>query len=260
MTESTTGKRTLDVPRLLGIDISRYQGTVDWDKVKAAGVKFVFVKATEGKTFVDPMFATNWRQLKEKGVPRGAYHFYRTDVSLQSQIDNFCNTVGSLQAGDLPPVLDVEVESQWTHLSVKQRVDLVNGWMRGVEQKLGVKPIIYLSTSFATGVLGGDATLAHYLLWVAHYTAMPNPKVPAPWSVETIWQKSENGTIDGIKDAHVDIDYFHGTEADLDRIKVTANMLRGLPVRKPGGTGLQRIYSLIYYSICDLFNGRPKRG
>ncbi len=255
-----TDNNKFAVERLLGIDVSRYQGTIDWDKVKAAGVKFVFIKATEGASFVDPMFATNWRQLKEKGIPRGPYHFYRTDVSLQSQIDNFCNTVGSLEAGDLPPVLDVEVNSQWTHLSPKQRIDLVNGWMKGVEAKLGVKPIIYLSTAFATDVLKGDLTLAHYLLWVAHYTAQPDPKVPAPWSVETIWQKSENGTIDGIKDSKVDIDYFHGSAADLERIKVQPHMLRGLPVRKPGGTGWRRIYSLIYFNLRDLINGRPKRG
>lgn len=255
-----TDNRKAAAERLFGIDVSRYQGTVDWTKVKAAGVKYAFIKATEGRTWVDPMFARNWRELKEKGIPRGAYHFYRTDVPLQAQIDNFCNTVGSLEAGDLPPVLDVEVPSVWNHLSVKQRVDLCNGWMRGVEAKLGVKPIIYLSSSFATDVLKGDPSLAAYLLWVAHYTAQPNPRVPAPWSTWTFWQYSESGTVDGINDTKVDMNHFNGSAADLDRIKVTARHLQGLPVRKPGGTGLRRIASLIYFTVSDLVNGRPKRG
>lgn len=255
-----TDIRNAGAARLLGIDVSRYQGTVDWAKVKAAGCKFAFIKATEGRTWVDPMFARNWRELKEKGIPRGAYHFFRTDAPLQAQIDNFCNTVGSLEAGDLPPVLDVEVPSFWNHLSVKQRLDLVNGWQRGVEQKLGVKPIIYLSTSFATDVLKGDQTLAAYILWLAHYTAQPNPRVPAPWTTWDFWQWSENGTIDGIKDQKVDMNFFNGTEADLERIKVPAHAVQHLPVRKPGGTGWRRIASLLYFTINDLVNGRPKRG
>lgn len=246
--------------RLLGIDVSRYQGTVDWAKVKAAGCKYAFIKATEGRTWVDPMFARNWRELKEKGIPRGAYHFYRTDVPLQAQIDNFCKTVGSLAPGDLPPVLDVEVPSQWTHLSAKQRVDLCNGWMKGVEEKLGVKPIIYLSPSFATDVLRNDASLAPYPLWLAHYTAQPNPKVPGPWRTWVFWQWSETGTIDGITDTKVDMNWFNGSAADLDRIKVSTHALAGLPVRKSGGTGMRRIASMIYFAFSDLVNGRRKRG
>lgn len=245
--------------RLFGIDVSRYQGTIDWQKVKAAGVKYAFIKATEGQTFVDPMFARNWRELKAKGIPRGAYHFFRPSTNLQGQIDNFCKVVGSLEPGDLPPVLDVEVPSLWTHLTVKQRLALVNGWMKGVEEKLGVKPIIYLSSSFAGDVLGGDASLRPYILWVAHYTSRPSPRVPAPWADWNFWQYSESGTVDGIKDQAVDLNHFNGSAAALDVIKVSERAVAHMPKQAPGGTGWQRAISIAYYALSDLLVGRKTR-
>ena len=96
-----------NVNTLFGIDVSHHQGTIDWNKVKAAGVQFVFLKATEGETFVDKRYAINRAGAKAVGIPCGAYHFFRPKASLTAQIDNFVKTVAKLQPGDLPPVLDI---------------------------------------------------------------------------------------------------------------------------------------------------------
>ncbi|MBU6455879.1 MAG: glycoside hydrolase family 25 protein, partial [Cyanobacteria bacterium REEB67] len=101
---------------LNGVDISHFQGSVDFEKLKAAGIAFVFIKATEGGTLVDEKFAVYWKAAKAAGIPRGAYHFFRPKGSVQAQIANFVNTVGSLKVGDLPPVVDLEVPEDWANI------------------------------------------------------------------------------------------------------------------------------------------------
>lgn len=208
--------------RLFGIDVSHHQGSVDWAKARAAGVQFAFIKATEGGTFVDPQFSRNRRALKEAGIPCGAYHFFRTTSSLEAQVANFIRTVGKLEQGELPPVLDIEVPEQWQNLSLAERLALVHGFCHAVEKKLGVKPILYLSPSFAKDVLRGEAGLKRYLLWLAHYTTAAEPRTPAPWTDWHFWQYSENGTVDGIANRSVDMNRLNGGQAELDAIKVRA--------------------------------------
>ena len=91
-----------------GVDISHYDGTIDWTQVKAAGISFAFAKATEGTSYVDPTFATNWAGMKAAGIVRGAYHFFDPAVDATSQVTYCLATVGTLEAGDLPIVLDFE--------------------------------------------------------------------------------------------------------------------------------------------------------
>lgn len=218
--------------RLFGIDVSHYQGDIDWKRVQKAGVQFAFIKATEGESMVDDKFAANIKNSRALGIPCGAYHFFIPSVSVQAQVDNFCNAVGSLQPGDLPPVLDVEVPSKWFHtagpapeaeipaiwlgLTVEQRVSRIVEWMTAVEKRLGVTPILYLSPSFATTVLGSSPALKKYLLWLAHY-GVSTPTIPAPWTVATFWQFSDKGTVDGTGGG-VDSNWFNGTLSDLQAL------------------------------------------
>jgi lysozyme len=94
--------------KISGMDVSAYQGNIDWQRVKRAGVEFVFIKATEGATYIDKVFARNRSGAREVAIPCGAYHYFQPNVSAPSQIENLVRTVGRLQKGDLPPVLDVE--------------------------------------------------------------------------------------------------------------------------------------------------------
>jgi len=210
-----------DSSTILGLDCSHHQGTIDFAKVKAAGASFVFIKATEGLDFVDPNFTQYWQAAKDAGIPRGVYHFFHPQDDLQSQIDFFCKTVGALEAGDLPPVLDIEVPAEWTGFTVAQRVQMILGWLQGVEAKLGVQPIIYINNTMANTVLSNPAAFKSYVLWIAFYTSLSIPVIPLPWTVWTFWQYTETGTIDGVSGA-VDLDRFNGSLADLQRLRINS--------------------------------------
>ena len=93
---------------LLGIDVSHYQGDVNWFAVAGGGVKFAFAKATEGNTWVDTRFTQNWSRIQEVGLVRGAYHFGRPGRDAETQAVHFASVVGPLGFNDLPPVLDIE--------------------------------------------------------------------------------------------------------------------------------------------------------
>ena len=100
--------------RIQGIDVSHFQGTVNWQEVKQAGMKFAFAKATEGQSYVDSLFTNNWTNIKAAGLLRGAYHFFDAGVDGNSQAHHFLETV-QVEANDLPPVIDVEAAASATN-------------------------------------------------------------------------------------------------------------------------------------------------
>ncbi len=215
-------KKKAAATRLFGIDISHHQGAVgDWNRVANAGVKYTFLKASEGSSFKDRRFNANRLGSANAGIPSGGYHFMRPNAPVDRQINNFVSVIGSMRKGELPPVLDIEVPEIWRNLSLNQRVKIVRQWLDGVEDALSVRPIIYLSSSFAGEVLNNQAWLKDYLLWLAHYTRAANPRTPEPWKSSsgwTFWQYSETGRVDGIGDRFVDLNWFNGDSAALQKL------------------------------------------
>lgn len=209
-------RKRLDSNQTAGIDVSSYQGVIDWTKV-AARYKFAFIKATEGAHFIDAQFSRNWQQSRQKGVVRGAYHFFRPQTDAGVQAQNFISTVGALKTGDLPPVLDLEVPSDWEPIAQSKRVGLILTWCNAVEKALGVKPILYFSPSFITDVIGTEnaEALKDYPLWIANYTT-GSPTIPAPWTEWMFWQFSDKGTVSGV-DGEVDMDWYNGMFAMLKK-------------------------------------------
>lgn len=218
--------------RLPGIDVSKWQGAVNWPQVKAAGVEFAFARATYGTTTVDNEFAANWSGMRDAGVVRGAYHFFVTAEDATEQARLFLKTVGSLAPGDLPPVLDVEAESG----TGANLVSDVQTWLSIVEQGLGRTPIIYTGPSFWNENMQGD--FGRYPLWVAEY-GVSAPKSVNGWSGWTFWQYSESGTIAGVSGS-VDLDYFDGSPADLAALCVASaggtTAASAPPVNQPATT------------------------
>lgn len=209
--------------RLFGIDVAHHEGVIDWKKVSAAGVKYAFLKASEASTFKDKRYRFNRAECAKNGIPSGGYHFFRPHAPISNQVNNLVSMVGAMQDGELPPVLDLEVPESWKSLSLRQRLNIVRAWLDGVENALNVKPIIYLSSSFAGDILGSDKFLANYVLWLAHYTRAANPRVPEPWKSSsdkswTFWQYSETGRVDGITDDLVDLNRFNGDAAALQKL------------------------------------------
>ena len=191
-----------------GIDVSRYQKSINWmmvQKMQVQDVKlgFAFMKATEGIGLVDEQFRRNWRKAKEAGLVRGAYHFFIPSKSGKAQAENFIATV-NLAPGDLPPVLDVETLSG---ASVDELRNNVKEWLETVEDYYGVQPIIYSNAAFYTNYL--DQKFSHYPLWVAHYLQRQQPRVNRPW---LIWQHNEAGRVNGISTG-VDFNAFNGDSA-----------------------------------------------
>jgi lysozyme len=196
-----------------GIDVSHWDGTINWAAVSGAGIQFAFMKATEGTTFVDPQFQANWSHCAQNQVIRGAYHFFHPATDPIAQADFFVQTAGVPQPGDLPPTLDFETTDGLGGAAAAQSA---LQFLQRVEQKTQRTPILYSSSSFFNGTLGGPAGFDSYLLWDANwYVQCPNIPDP-PWTHWTLWQNSAMGTIAGIAGMNnVDLDEFNGSLSDL---------------------------------------------
>lgn len=189
-----------------GIDVSLYQGAINWTTVKP-NISYAFIKATQGSTIVDPQFANNWAQAKANGIPRGAYHYFKFMDNPQAQADLFINTLKG-DYGELPPVVDVEDTSYAASINnLKTFIDIVG-------QKTGRRCMIYTAKWFWNASRwGGPVTWAKdYDLWTASYTTAPI--VPDDWFVNNValwrfWQYTSSGAVGGIT-GNVDMDKFNG--------------------------------------------------
>src|SRR5436305_498109 len=191
-----------------GLDVSHYQGTIDWDLVAQAGMTFAFIKATDGVTSFDPQFETNWNGANAAGLLRGAYHFYEPGSDPHQQAASFLSVVQP-SPGELPPVLDVEMPGEASAI-----ISGIEVWLTTVEQALGKTPILYTNPSFWAGL--GTSSFGRFPLWIAEY-GVTSPKIPEGWSTWTFWQDSDNGSVPGIA-TPVDLDFFQGTLQDLQEL------------------------------------------
>lgn len=193
-----------------GIDVSRYQGRIDWAQVAEQDFHFAFVKATEGSTHIDTLFAHNWDELSSSSMARGAYHFYRPSVSAELQARHFINQV-EMEVGDLPPVLDIEVKAKQPVDEL--RADLLK-WLNLVEEHYGVKPILYTNQKFYNKYLAGHFN--DYPLWIARYNEEePVLACGRKWG---FWQYGNRGLVKGI-DGHVDLNVFRAHWEDFERLR-----------------------------------------
>ena len=191
--------------RAIGIDVSQFQGTIDWEQAKAVDdglpLTFVFVRATAGNDKKDHQFDTNWQKAKEHNFIRGAYHYYRPNENSIEQATNFIKTV-ALNKGDLPPVLDIE------QLPKDQSMDsLKKGlkrWLDRVETHYGIRPIIYSGEKYYTDFLKKE--FSDYTFWVANYNDWVGT-IKEDWA---FWQFTEKAAIPGISE-RVDLNIYNGT-------------------------------------------------
>jgi lysozyme len=190
-----------------GIDVSHYQGIVNWPQVGQAGIEFAFAKATDGLTWTDPQFGVNWQGMKAAGILRGAYHFFEPTDDAAGQAQFFLQTV-KLAAGDLPPALDVETAGS----SPAALWEGVETWLQTVAAATGVQPFLYMDPAFANANLA-PTSLAAYPLWIADY-GVAEPTLPTGWSNWLLWQHSQSGTVPGIAGS-VDLDQLDGPIAKL---------------------------------------------
>lgn len=192
-----------------GIDVSKYQGEVDWNAVAASGVKFAYIKATEGGDHLDERFQANWQASKLAGVPRGAYHFVYWCRPATEEVSWFEQNV-PVEDDALPPVLDVEPtpESKTCHrrLDRDSAVADMRVMLEEMERHFGKRPIIYTSVDFYEAILS-DGALANYPMWVRSTKHHPSVRYgTTPWK---FWQYQADGHIPGIE-GKVDRNAFYG--------------------------------------------------
>ncbi len=212
--EPDTAVTCADAGTLFGIDVSKWQGEIDWAAVAADGVHYAIIRATHGTTIIDEWFDYNWEQAHAHGIIAGVYQYFEPAEDPIAQADVMLQMMGTLQPGDLPPVIDVESS---TNSTPAQTAAAVGAWIEHVEAATGVKPIIYTGRYFWQDNVGTDA-FADYPLWIAHYTS-ECPNIPDQWSDWVFHQYSSSGTVAGIVGA-VDTNLFNGDLDDLMALTV----------------------------------------
>ena len=168
------------------------------------GYQFAFIKATEGTTFKNSLFDSDWAAALNAGVIRGAYHFFHPGDDPVAQAQFFLATIGSLQRNDLPPVLDWEVTDG---MSASVQIQNAQIWLQQVESATGKTPIIYVDPSF-WNQLGNPPEFVRYPLYIANY-GVTCPSIPPPWNTWAFWQTGI-GPVPGLQSVQADLDVFNG--------------------------------------------------
>ena len=194
---------------LKGIDVSVHNGHVDWAKVKSSGQSFAFARVSDGLNYPDTEFAANWSGIKAAGLTRGVYQYFRPGQDALAQADLLLSKIGTLGAGDLSPVIDVETANGESSSTVVKGVRI---WIDRVKAKTGRDPIIYAAAGF-WDTLSSTSQFASQKLWVANYGASC-PFMPNTWGKWSFWQNSESGSVAGVSGG-VDTNFFNGSLADL---------------------------------------------
>ena len=171
--------------RTRGIDVSKYQGTINWTKVaKDSTIRFVYVKATEGTSIQDPMYRTNLTKAKKAGLLVGSYHLYSSKTTAYQQMGNIRKVIKKSEQ-DLVPVLDIE-----GHHSGRLYMERVDKLLELMEKEYGVRPIIYTSEKLYKTHFAGKK-YQKYHIFIANYRGAPTVRY-------TLWQYTERGHCSGI--------------------------------------------------------------
>lgn len=211
--------RTIEVlsrhsDKVIGFDVSHYQGVIDWALVDSVSGKspleFVFVRATMGEDSKDKAFSINWKGARANHFIRGAYHYYRPDENSVEQAKNFINVV-KLSEGDLPPVLDIEERPKGQ--SMDSLVLGLQRWMDIVEKHYKVKPILYSGENYYSTHL--KKWFPEHTIWIANYNFFVE-EIKPEWH---FWQFTEKGVIKGI-DGKVDLNIYNGNKTELRKLLV----------------------------------------
>jgi len=201
-----------------GIDVSSYQGSVNWATVKANGIAFAYVKATEGTTYTNPDFSQQYEGSYNAGLIRGAYHFAHPDSSSGTTQANYFVANGGGWSADgktLPGVLDIEYNPSGAtcySLSQAAMVQWISDFSTAYHSKTTRYPVIYTTTDWWTTCTGNTSKFASTSpLWIARYASSAGT-LPAGWSFYTFWQYADSGANPG------DADLFNGDAAGLSRM------------------------------------------
>jgi len=197
-----------------GVDISSFQGEIDWQVLASQNIDFAFIKATEGSTFQDEKFKYNWGNSLKTNLKIGAYHFFSYDSDGISQAKNFINIVPKID-GNLPPVVDIEFYGKYNNhpQNKEQTAKILNDLLSELENYYGKKPIIYATMKSYKLYLSNG--YEEYSIWIRDVFAKPSLPDNKNW---TFWQYSDHEKLDGYngKETFIDINAFNGSSQNFD--------------------------------------------
>lgn len=212
---TSTGRSAPDVPNsdtypVQGVDISYYQGNVNWETLSQQGITFAYVKATEGIDYTDSQFSTNWTTGNASSVYLGAYHFWRFEDSGAEQAEHFIETVPKTE-NTLPPVIDVEIyESLGDDVKPDpaETVTQLRIMAEKLEEYYGVAPILYVAPN--TYRWYGKQLQSDYPIWISNYYY-------EPYFHWTFWQYCNDGILEGYdgEQIHIDLNVYEGSYSEF---------------------------------------------
>ncbi len=192
-----------------GVDVSHYQGEIQWEVLARQDISFAFIKATEGSGFTDECFTKNFRDARSAGLRVGAYHFFSFDSCGKTQAEHFIRTVAPFE-GMLPPVVDFEFYGdKWDNppdiTIARQELDTL---LTALEAHYGMKPILYATEETYDLYLSGE--YEHYDIWIRNVISSPRLSDGRDW---TFWQYSNRGGLEGFggTERYIDLNVFCGT-------------------------------------------------
>jgi lysozyme len=197
-----------------GVDVSSYQGEIDWNTLANHNIQFAFIKATEGSSYIDEYYAENYENAIKTNLRVGAYHFFSYDSPGKTQAQNFISVV--LNTDDLlPPVIDVEFygdkeRNPPDHESVRQEL---SDLLLALEEHYGKKPIIYATEKSYELYIA--ESFMDYDLWIRNVFSRPSVSNNRSW---TFWQYTNREVLDGYvgKEKYIDMNVFCGTQEEFD--------------------------------------------
>lgn len=195
-----------------GVDVSYYQGEIDWQVLAKENISFAFIKATEGSSHIDIKFKENWEQAGETDLKRGAYHFFSFESSGKTQAEHFISVVPKT-AGDISPVIDIEFYGDrfYNRPNAAKTREELQDFLDMLEAYYGVKPIIYATESSYSTYIRGH--FDEYPLWIRNVYFSPNMGMPGKW---TFWQYDSEAKLQGYsgEEEHIDLNVFCGSKKD----------------------------------------------
>lgn len=196
-----------------GVDVSSYQGKIDWNKLSSQNLSFAFIKATEGSSFVDPCFAYNYEQAQKTQLRIGAYHFFSYDSSGATQANHFISTVDKIN-DMLPPVIDLEFygDKEKNPPEAEQVREQLDVMLTKLEGYYGQRPIIYATEKSYSLYLSG--AYDEYDIWIRNVVTGPSLSDQREW---TFWQYTNRARLEGYrgKEKYIDMNVFHGTPEEF---------------------------------------------
>ncbi|WP_063653639.1 glycoside hydrolase family 25 protein [Candidatus Arsenophonus triatominarum] len=199
-----------------GIDVSKWQGTIDWKKVADSGVKHVFIKMSEGGTYTDPKFKENFKNAKNAGIQANCYHYFRAVSSTpQQQFENIKKNLSSAGFDPSKNSLAIDVESKnnqgATPEVMADNLHVLLNLISKDEVLSCQDTFIYCSPAYwDSGVKWDKYDFSIYPLWIANWN-VETPRIPLSWKNAgkswTWWQYSSKGTVEGITENVVDLDW-----------------------------------------------------